>query len=145
LALADRILAPVFQDALEKSFVQYVLDDDVLLVYEAVIFAFANLPSASPILQLLVDTQCERWKEDQDDAKNGELLLHGQLPNSFLVGVMKRFARLRGNPGQELDACDYHGHKTEEERDDCPGEFDHEGPDEDWMSDTESNSEQISA
>lgn len=85
----------------------------------------------------LVDAHCQDFKDAFDDEENGALKLRAQLPNAFLIGVMRRFATLNANQlaklnqcefcnGEEytvdLDECDYHNHKTKKERMACKGD-----------------------
>jgi hypothetical protein len=133
--LGDRILAPEFQRALEKYFIDYMSSASISTWYEAMIFAFANLPATSPALQVLVDRQCSEHEVDKDNEE--ELALQSQLPNSFLVRVMNRYSVLLEGSCKELDRCDYHRHEAEEEKETCQKE----GPEElivDSLSDDES-------
>ena len=89
-------------------------------LYEAVIYAFENLPSDSIVLQLLIDAHCRYFYQNADTEENGELERRQQLPKSFLIGVMLKFTAADSNAGVELlHGCDYHGHESEQERQAC--------------------------
>lgn len=130
-AFADRMLSPDLRQALEHMLIDYFVSLRAVPLYGAVIFALAHLPSTSRLLQAMIDAHCRDFQEREDTEENGELQLHDQLPNAFLVGVMKRFAQMHADTVEELtehdfcyevkglDRCDYHGHATKEERKDC--------------------------
>lgn len=119
-AFLYRILASGFRKAVEHAIVDYWLGLTVSQpLYSTVISAFASLPSKSPVLRLLVDTHCDAFTEESDD-DGQEKELRTQLPNEFLVHVMLRYSdMLKERQYQELNACDYHDHQTEAERDEC--------------------------
>lgn len=56
--------------------------------YEVIILAFGNLPSESPVLQLLVDTHC--CANENLDQKGRNKALRSQLPQEFLLRVMEK-------------------------------------------------------
>ncbi|KAF3039205.1 hypothetical protein E8E12_007965 [Didymella heteroderae] len=134
-AFADRMLSPGLRKALEHEIIAYFVDDGGREVcYRAAIHAFAHLPSASPVLQVMIDAHCQEFARKNDTEEDGELQLHAQLPNAFLIGVMKRLAKLhlemkirlaKCSPckyyghTEQLDKCDYHGHSTKKERREC--------------------------
>ena len=72
---------------------------------EATKVAFENLPDGDPLLRLLVEVHCEKYK--YMDEKNAEMEAQG-LPHDFLVCVMMRYSKIRVGTGQlQLDVKDY--------------------------------------
>ena len=119
LAFANRIMAPGFQRAINAAIVDCHIPIQTPY-YEAVIFAFANLPPNDPILTLLVELQYRGYTQDSDTHENGEIERQALLPHEFLLRVMLRLGKSVGNRGIiPLSACDYHGHATDEERMTC--------------------------
>jgi hypothetical protein len=118
----DRILSPVFHRAVRNVLIHTLTDD--LAYYKAVIYAFANLSTEDPVLNLMVDKHCAVFSEELDEY-DGEKQRRCQLPSEFLIRVMLRYSRVK-NAGwkDELKPCDYHGHASEEERKKCQAERD---------------------
>lgn len=135
--LADRMLSSKLRQAIEHRLIDYFTSKDRNMVpsYEAVTYAFAHLPHTSAVLRLLIDAQCQFFREEYDTEQNGELERRAHLPNAFLIGVMIRYAKLNAARlvklndldrhrhkklfEQKLDRCDYHNHATEQERKEC--------------------------
>lgn len=125
------MLSPKLRKALEYRLIDHFITGGRLVYYETVIYSFAHLPPTSPILRAIVDTHCRFFNEKRDTEENGELGLHAQLPNAFLICVMKRFAQIHADDVEELerywssyrplkfDRCDYHDHAKKSERKDC--------------------------
>ncbi|KAF1939763.1 hypothetical protein EJ02DRAFT_326790, partial [Clathrospora elynae] len=87
----DRFLVPGFHGAVQNHIIDFFVQWG-FFCYLAIIHAFANLSSNSPVLQLLVDAHCRGFEDGNDDAENGELKRRDQLPNSFLVRIMIRYS-----------------------------------------------------
>jgi hypothetical protein len=95
--------------------------------YEAVIRAFANLPAHDPILELMVNSHCHAFDEDQDNEDNGEIERRSKFPYEFLLRVMLRCGRLMKNgelARADLDPCNYHRHISDEEKELCQAKTD---------------------
>lgn len=120
----DRFLTPVFHRLAHNTFVKDHFSEKhgevcSSVIYTAVIWAFDNLPTDSPILVMMVDLQCTAWDEWHDnEAERGR---RSQLPNEFLVAVMLKQNKIRVcAETTELSACDYHLHESEKEKKACP-------------------------
>ncbi|KAJ4361299.1 hypothetical protein N0V95_002001 [Ascochyta clinopodiicola] len=98
-----RFQSPAFQKAVYKT----ILDElDDLPFYEAVTWAFANLPAEDPLLQLMVDANCHSFSKESDSPQ--EVEDRKQLPHEFLVRVMLRYGDLVSKHDREpLDAANY--------------------------------------
>jgi hypothetical protein len=122
-ALADRLLASSFSQAVEHKVISYFLSneyEDAPPFYNTIILAFEILPHRSSILTLLVDLHCENYLEQHDSRNEGELPLRDQLPQEFLIRTMLRYSKILSSPPSRfLKACDYHGHGSYEEREAC--------------------------
>ncbi|KAF9693742.1 hypothetical protein EKO04_008147 [Ascochyta lentis] len=118
-AFANRMLSPDFLHAMEHRLIDHFIASGNVPFYEAIIFAFENLPPTSLILKALVDAHCRSFDEAEDTEENGELELRSQLPNTFLVDVMLRYVKLKSRKQTLLDRCDYHGHVSEDEKQEC--------------------------
>jgi len=117
-ALGDRLTAPVFRDSVQRVFVRRYTSQAPF--YRGVIFAFANFPHDHVLLTMLVDTHCQEYATEDDTLLDGELAHRSQLPKEFLLRVMLRYSDLRkGKVNDELKPCDYHGHRSEVEREAC--------------------------
>ena len=118
-AFADRMLSPDLCRALERTLIDHFIVTNHTPYYGAVIYAFANLPSTSSVLRAMMDAHCRDFEETGDTEENGEMKLRAQLPNTFLVGVMVRYAKLKAKKVTRLDRCSYHDHATEHEKEEC--------------------------
>jgi hypothetical protein len=117
--LADRLGAHELLIAVSNQNVEISIDGACW--YDTVIFTFKNIPSERRIVKLLVDTHC-RYSEDCLVRKMaGEEKLQSQLPHEFLLRVMMRYRHMCKDRDweQELRACDYQEHSSEEERGKC--------------------------
>jgi hypothetical protein len=116
LVVADRIIAPIFKQAAYNKLVSDAIVNETP-AYEPVIYAFANLPTDSPILTLLVELQYREYRIGDDTSENGELERRRKLPHDFLVRVMLRFTQSREDAydDEDLDPCDYHEHAIDKE------------------------------
>lgn len=119
-AFADRIMAPGFLRALEYKLIDHFIVLKTDACYKIVIYAFAHLPPASPVLRAMIDAHCfnfEEWMEKEYDEVN----LRAKLPHTFLVCVMLRYSKLLQSKKKRvwLDRCDYHDHKTKDEKEEC--------------------------
>jgi hypothetical protein len=118
-------VSPTFHREVRDSLIGDLVDGAVY--YEAVIHAFANLPARDSILELMVDSHCKDFDEDQDNEDNGEMERRSKLPHEFLLRVMLRYGRLMsdGELAQaDLDPCNYHRHVSDEEREQCQAKKD---------------------
>jgi hypothetical protein len=118
-------VSPTFHREVRDSLIGDLVDGAVY--YEAVIHAFANLPARDSILELMVDSHCKDFDEDQDSEDNGEMERRSKLPHEFLLRVMLRYGRLMsdGELAQaDLDPCNYHRHVSDEEREQCQAKKD---------------------
>ena len=124
LVLGDRLLSPNFHRAVLDVIISGLMGEDPVPYYLGVIYCFAKLPKDHPILDLLVEKHCLECNEAMDTEENGEIELRSQLPVEFLIRVMLRYSNLRRKMAswprkEDLNPCDYHGHKSEEERANC--------------------------
>ena len=125
-ALGDRLLSASFCRAAEHDFVNYLrtATGSWMPYHQVIIFAFAHLPPTSPVLQALIDIYCKHYNKKNYDKKDtwdlAELQLQEQLPYSFLLGVMRRYAKVKNGFQETLRPCDYHRHTSKEERRACP-------------------------
>ncbi|KAL1597396.1 hypothetical protein SLS59_007426 [Nothophoma quercina] len=107
-ALGDRLLSASFCRAAEHDFIDRldIAAGSVTPYPQVIIFAFAHLPPTSLILQALIDVYCNNYNENNYDKKNtwdvAELQLQEQLPHSFLVGVMRRYAKVKNGLQEKL-------------------------------------------
>lgn len=121
-ALGARLLASTFCRATEQNLIKYMVNGVDEPYYETVIYAFAHLPPSSPVLRAMIDVHCKFFLEQHDKDEHedwSQLMLREKLPNSFLVGVMLRYAKIKNGTEVELNQCHYHDHTTEEERNHC--------------------------
>lgn len=96
------------------------------LLYETIVFAFDNLDSEDPLLKLMVDVHCNDYAGQNNEQ---EPELRDYLPHNFLLRVMDRQHELSyrdENMRNALYACDYHGHRSQAERDSCSNKVEYE-------------------
>jgi hypothetical protein len=79
---------------------------------DTTVYAFASLPSDSPILRLLVDIHCGYFKEPHAREISGH---ENELPRKYLLRVKKRRAGLKKDDRVVLSECDYHSHPSNED------------------------------
>jgi len=118
-AFADRFLVPALQRAINNNIVDEIENGRFLEAYDIVPLAkeaFSIIPSDRPMLQLLVDYHCDRWRSccEQSSPFPG-------LPYAFLARAMRRFSEMlqekkQGHPVQ--DRC-YYEHTDEAEAAKC--------------------------
>ncbi|OAG07184.1 uncharacterized protein CC84DRAFT_1204754 [Paraphaeosphaeria sporulosa] len=117
---ADRFLMSDFKDALLYAFV-----DEIIAMppasFKFIIFADKKglLPGSGPVLDLLADAHCKSWRVDSSE---DDVQLIDDLPKKFTRHLIFRGGLLNqgaGAPGDELIACDYHGHATQAEFQGC--------------------------
>jgi hypothetical protein len=117
-AFAQRLIAPKFLEAAEHKIIAMFLEEEHLPHNQTVVFAFENLPCTSPVLRLVVDSYYLHYNkgthaENKQDGVNS-------FPNEFLVAFMLRHLEVKESRiCEELDACDYHEHESDAERDSC--------------------------
>lgn len=80
---------------------QYAITEDIVRGLEhpshtvdVITWAFENIPSERPILQLLVNHFCHEWDDEGYDAEDANAL--ELLPIEFRARVMRRFAESNG-------------------------------------------------
>ncbi|CAN9306628.1 unnamed protein product [Alternaria sp. RS040] len=111
---ADRFLFVDFERIIHNLLVDLILDCECAM-YKHIIFAYENLPKDSPILELMVETQCLYWSTRLDNEVEAQSRLN--LPKEFLVQVMLRFAELRDRDMiyEDLTAEDFYIQEEKEE------------------------------
>ncbi len=118
--LGDRLQATAYRRAAEMSCVDYFVGKGSHACEQTIIFAFANLLTSSPLLQMLVDLQCAYFDRPAREDLVYQTFRH-DIPKDFLLGVMERHAEFHsGKDWRPLQQCDYHGHVSNEERLACP-------------------------
>lgn len=122
---ADRFVVPALRAQLNRAIVNdYDSDCPALEEYETITYAFHNLPSTDPILDLMVDRYFMVWRLDLDEGEDEEA--YETLPHDFLLRFYKRVGRWRKDDLQNrhqlfnMDFCSYHEHRSEEEKLQCP-------------------------
>jgi hypothetical protein len=114
-ALAHRLMPPKFLKAMEHKIIAQL---ENLPCVPTVVFAFENIPGTSPVLQVLVDTYCVHY--DEKEHFEGELMDLSPFPHEFLVRSMFRHCKMMRDPAcRVLNACNYHEHASEAERENC--------------------------
>ncbi|KAH7084927.1 hypothetical protein BKA63DRAFT_484941 [Paraphoma chrysanthemicola] len=115
----DRFLVKSFRRQVNNTFVHHIGLGWFSLPtrYEGFSYAFANIPSDRPILQLLVDEHCGEWDkgDENDDTK---LSAFNNLPPKFLI---RAFRRIHEMTEKELDRenwC-YCEHESDKDKTDC--------------------------
>ncbi|KAI4681760.1 uncharacterized protein J4E84_007355 [Alternaria hordeiaustralica] len=106
----DRFLTPVFHRLAHNTFVNdHFIEKGMEIcssvTYTAVIWAFDNLPTDSPILVMMVDLQGTAWDEWHDN--EAEKRRRSRLPHEFLVAVMLKQTKIRSE--EEKMACAANG------------------------------------
>jgi hypothetical protein len=120
LVVADQLVASVFQQAVNNTFVDWMIPlDRWRCDYANIIFAYANLPEICPILGFIVDAQCLNWTEEFECAEDADL--EDELPPKFLIHIMRRMAEYRENEDfcYGLDTSHYHIHLTDDDHKAC--------------------------
>ena len=115
----DRFMVREFQRVAQNDFIDHTIKSRIHFRYPVVIYAFENLPSDNPILQFMVDNHCRWFRSDLDTEGNERLQRRDELPPSFLMRVMMRYSDIVNGTDNKTVACDYHEHKTDEEREAC--------------------------
>ncbi|CAO2658459.1 Nn.00g061820.m01.CDS01 [Neocucurbitaria sp. VM-36] len=87
-------------------------------LYEAVIYAFANLPKDAPLLKHMVDRQCIDWLGTDYGKQKDHLSL---LPYDFLLQFMLRSKELvvDSEDRKSSSTCSYHVHGSNKARRTC--------------------------
>lgn len=80
-------------------------------------WAFENIPSDCPLLQLLVNHFCDKWNSGTDVAEDAVALK--QMPRTFSVRVMSRLSEMRSAKTLEHGNACYLEHATDDERQAC--------------------------
>ncbi|KAJ4994280.1 snare domain-containing protein [Stagonosporopsis vannaccii] len=122
---ADRFVVPKLRQQLNRAIVNdYDSDCPALEEYETITYAFLNLPSTDPILDLIVDRYFMVWRLDLDEGEDEEA--YDTLPHEFLLRFYKRVGKWRKDDLQNrhqlfnMDFCSYHEHTTEQDKLQCP-------------------------
>jgi hypothetical protein len=116
--LGHNLQAPVFLASAERNCIRYFLERSLPMA-DTTVYAFASLPSDSPILQLLVDIHCDTFKEPHACETSGH---KNKLPREYLVRIKQRRAGLKKDERVILPECDYHGHSSIEDLNACQRE-----------------------
>jgi hypothetical protein len=103
------------------------LDGELFLpCYETIHYIFDRLPTQSPLLQLSVDFYCKRYAINPKTCSRQMARAEEHLPREFLLAVFIRHSvmlmiRQAGKCCHDgkLNACDYHEHTNQDERDKC--------------------------
>ncbi|PSN63930.1 hypothetical protein BS50DRAFT_647823 [Corynespora cassiicola Philippines] len=116
-AFADRFLVSELYLALNRQ----IVDATILFRpnLDVIIFGFAHFHNNDPLLKLFVDQFCAYKKREWAAIENA---YYEDLPADFLRRVSERALAAyyeRKIKLTELLVCDYHGHKTDEERESC--------------------------
>jgi hypothetical protein len=117
---ADRFLVPQFRVAIYKYYANFCNSGGNPPYYDAIIYAFDNLPPTSAILTLLVRTHCAYWNENSDTTDNGELEARQDLPQEFFFRVMAVASKMRDrSKAKGIACCDCHNETATTEREGC--------------------------
>jgi hypothetical protein len=127
--LADRLLIDRFRRLVGNYFVNCLKRDwfQEPARFETFSYAFENIPSDRPVLQLLlVNDYCDYWPEGKDDYDDSDpedkanLRALNELPRAFLMRAMRRMGDFRnGRPNETAHKRCYHEHGSEEEQKAC--------------------------
>lgn len=117
--LGDRFLDVGFQRAMNEAIAKDVkweltFPTDMVSIIE---WAFENIPSDRPLLQLLVNYFCHTWNEAEDDNENAEALK--LMPCAYSARVMRRLAEMRREDTLQHSTACYLEHATGDERKAC--------------------------
>lgn len=116
---ADRFLIPAFGRIVECTFIGYIVNE-TCPYYEVITYAYEHLHPESPILRAMVNSHCYFSGSDADNDSNGETEARLDLPHSFLINVMDRYAEIvKKEVELKISIRDYHDHSTEEDPDAC--------------------------
>jgi hypothetical protein len=85
-----------------------------------VIAAYDALPPNAALCRYFLDMYSAYWNPDKDDETT--LALRSQLPQAFLFELVTTLAKGE-RPKMERDWCEFHEHKSEEERKACRDEL----------------------
>ncbi|KAH4107729.1 hypothetical protein HBI56_169460 [Parastagonospora nodorum] len=105
-SFGDRFLVPNFRRTMNEAFVDMMVADvlpDPSKVDDLVVWAFENVPSDRPLLQLLVNQFCDDWNNFPVSATEIEALK--TLPGSFLARVVTRYNQLKNYPNNDIQCC----------------------------------------
>lgn len=100
----DCFMCKSFKEAVLRS----IMEDTYLTLstYNAIIYAFTNLPESDPLLCNLVDQYCRNFRMDAD--AEADILKRNQLPRAFLIRVMLWYSGIVADVEQRpLRAKDY--------------------------------------
>jgi len=94
--LADRFIVPDFKECLIDLALEEFQDQSPW--YQAIIYAWTNLPEDSPFLRLLVDAHCHNWSIGSDERELQSNI--DALPSCFLYRAMWRMkeCHMKGIP-----------------------------------------------
>jgi hypothetical protein len=117
--VADRLGALELLQAINNNYVDDNCDGPPW--YEEIIYAFSNIPSDRRILKLLVAAHCALSKADDDKQWADQKELRDNLPLEFLFQVLKYYQQMCEDRTweEQLYACPFHEHTTDEEREKC--------------------------
>lgn len=109
IVLGDRLLAPAFTDAMQRSVVFGFVYRVKAPSFAVITCAYNNLPADNPILKLLVDAHVLFYKESASEATTEACDIANALPYRFLLGIMHKYAqRKQSGKRDRLRESDYH-------------------------------------
>jgi hypothetical protein len=117
--VADRLGS---QELLEMINNNYVDDNcDSPPWYKEINYAFSNIPSNRRILKLIVAAHCTYSRPNDDKQWADQTELGDILPLEFLLQVLKYYQQMVEDRSweEQLYACPFHEHVTDEERQEC--------------------------
>ncbi|KAI4936770.1 uncharacterized protein J4E92_001495 [Alternaria infectoria] len=123
---ADRFAVAALRTAMNRAMVKK-FNKPSPAPYQSVIYAFDNLPSTDPLLDLLVDTAFVTWYSSRDSTKSAAMIQ--DLPKDFFVRFYMRVGneRTQSRANQfgafDIDFCSYHEHENEADKANCPNQY----------------------
>jgi hypothetical protein len=128
---ADKYIAKSFQRTVLDAFYDCVKDDVYLPSTFAIRLAFEHLNNEDPLCRLLMDSYATGF-DAQASWSEYFVKEDCQFTHQFLIGVLQRLSLKIDNLecfasdcSDEYGYCDYHEHKSEEERKACKEEREH--------------------
>ena len=122
---ADRFAVSRLRTALNLEIVKHAGPPHLSIWdYAPIVYAFANLPSTDPLLDLFVDLYYIHWDDMGDGFEDNDRF--DELPREFLLRFYKRVGteryfqkRFRLTGLYDIDLCSYHEHATDQEKREC--------------------------
>lgn len=124
-AFADRFAVSRLRTALNLEIVKDAAPPHLSMwTYTAIIYAFANLPSTDPLLDLFVDIHYIYLSDKVNNPEARGWL--DRLPREFLLRFFKKVGTERRSHRQfrltksyAIDFCSYHEHTTDQQKREC--------------------------